>query len=259
MGTLLLVCLAAFTAAALNAVAGGGTFIAFPVLTGLAGLTEKVANVACTIGLWPGAAASVVAVRKEFAKLPRFMVVGYAIAALTGGFLGAELLLHTSERTFYYAIPWLLAFATTVFALGKRIAKWANREAAIQTGKGHSIAWTGFVGFIQFILSIYGGYFGAGMGVLTLAGLSLVGLSDIRQINVLKVLISAATNLTAAIVFMFGPVPWHFVGPMAICSTIGGFVGMHAAQRLPQVWLRRVILSIAMLLTAAYFWKVYAH
>jgi hypothetical protein len=257
MGILLLVCLAAFLAAALNAIAGGGTFLAFPVLTGLAGLSEKAANVACTIGLWPGSASAVAAVRKEFEHLPRYMVVGYTLAALTGGFLGAELLLHTSEITFYYSIPWLLAFATTVFAMGQRIAKWAKREAAAEAGKGHSPLWTGFVGFVQFVLSIYGGYFGAGMGVLTLAGLSLVGLGDIRQINVLKVLLSTATNLTAAVVFLFGPVRWHFVGPMAVSSTLGGFVGMHLAQRLPQKWLRRVILSIAILLTAAYFWKVY--
>jgi uncharacterized protein len=257
MAMLMLVCLAAFIAAALNAIAGGGTFLAFPVLTGLAGLTEKAANVACTIGLWPGSASAVAAVRREFKFLPRYMVLGYTLAALAGGLIGAELLLHTSERTFYYAIPWLLAFATSVFAMGKRIAKWANREAAAEAGKGHSYLWIGFVGFIQFILSIYGGYFGAGMGVLTLAGLSFVGLSDIRQINVLKVLLSTATNLTAAIVFMFGPVQWHFVGVMALSSTLGGYVGMHAAQRLPEKWLRRVILSIATLLTVGYFWKVY--
>jgi uncharacterized membrane protein YfcA len=257
MSILLLVCLTAFIAAGLNAIAGGGTFLAFPVLTGLAGLSEKAANVACTIGLWPGSASAVVAVRAEFARLPRYMVVGYTLAALTGGFLGAELLLHTSEQTFYYAIPWLLAFATAVFAMGQRIARWAKRESEVESQAGHSIAWTLFVGFIQFILSIYGGYFGAGMGVLTLAGLSFVGLGDIRQINVLKVLLSTATNLTAAVVFLFGPVAWHLVGPMAISSAVGGFVGMNLAQRLPQKWLRRVILSIALLLTAAYFWKVY--
>jgi uncharacterized membrane protein YfcA len=250
---LFLVCCAAFIAAGLNAIAGGGTFLAFPVLTGLAGLTEKAANVACTIGLWPGSASAVAAVRGEFRQLPRGMVIGYTLAALAGGFLGAELLLHTSEVTFRYAIPWLLAFATTVFAMGQRVAKWARRDL----GKGHSPAWSLFVGFIQFVLSIYGGYFGAGMGVLTLAGLSLVGLADLRQINVLKVLLSTATNLTAAIVFLFGPVRWHFVGPMAISSVVGGFVGMNVAQRLPQAWLRRIILTIGILLTAAYFWKVY--
>jgi hypothetical protein len=257
MGTLMLVCLAAFTAAALNAVAGGGTFVLFLVLTGLARLSEKAANVACTIGLWPGSASAVVAARREIAGLPRGMVIGYSLLALVGGFLGAELLLHTSETTFYYAIPWLLAFATSVFAMGSRIARWANREAAAQAGKGHSPAWTFSVGLVQFILSIYGGYFGAGMSILTLAGLSLVGLPDIRQMNVLKMVIATATNLTAAIVFLFGPVPWRFVGPMAVSCAAGGFVGMHVAQRLPQAWLRRVIVSIATLLTLAYFWKVY--
>jgi uncharacterized membrane protein YfcA len=261
MTTLILVCLAAFFASALNAVAGGGTFLAFPVLTGIAGLSEKAANVACTIGLWPGSASSVIAVRREIGELPRGMVIGYTLAALAGGLLGAELLLHTPETTFHFAIPWLLAFATIVFAMGQRISKWARGEAAHASTHGHSprhsTGWAVFVGFVQFVLSIYGGYFGAGMGVLTLAGLSLVGIGDIRKINVLKVLLSTATNLTAAVVFLFGPVAWHLVGPMAGSSAAGGFVGMHIAQRLPQQWLRRIILTIAILLTAIYFWNVY--
>jgi hypothetical protein len=257
MENVLLVCAAAFLAAGVNAVAGGGTFLMFPVLTGVAKLSEKAANVACTIGLWPGSASAVVAVWREIVRLPRSIVIGYTIICLAGGMVGAELLLHTKELTFHYAIPWLLLFATTVFAMGKRISKWAGREASHADSHGHSLTWTIFVGFVQFVLSVYGGYFGAGMGVLTLAGLSLVGLGDIRQINVLKVLLSTSTNLTAAIIFLLGPVQWHYVGPMAGASTIGGFVGMFAAQRLPQGVLRGLILAIAISLTAGYFWKVY--
>jgi len=257
MENLLLVCVAAFLAAGVNAVAGGGTFLMFPVLTGIAKLTEKAANVACTIGLWPGSASSVAAVWREILRLPRSIVIGYTLLCLAGGSAGAELLLHTRETTFHYAIPWLLLFATTVFAMGKRISKWAGREASHVESHGHSAAWAIFVGFVQFILAVYGGYFGAGMGVLTLAGLSLVGLGDIRQINVLKVLLSTSTNLTAALIFLFGPVQWHYVAPMACASAVGGFVGMLAAQRLPQGVLRGLILAIAVSLTAGYFWKVY--
>jgi uncharacterized membrane protein YfcA len=248
-----LVCCVALVAAAVNAVAGGGTFLVFPALTQWAGLSEKLANIACTVGLWPGSAASALAVRRNLRVLPRAILLGYTVACLTGGTLGAWLLLHTAETTFHYAIPWLLLFATSVFAMGPRISRWAGRE----TAQNRSTRWTILVGFVQFIIAIYGGYFGAGIGVLTLAGLSVLGLEDIRQINILKVLLSTATNLTAAIVFLSGPVPWRLAGPMAAASAVGGFVGMHAAQRLPQTILRAMILTIASLLTAAFFWKVY--
>ena len=247
---------AAAVATAVNAVAGGGTFVAFPVLTGVGGLTEKAANVTCTLGIWPGSLTSAVTVRRSVAALPRRLTVAYCGLALVGGGVGAELLEHTSDRTFAFAIPWLLLFATTVFALGDRVARWAGRgthSAAADPATG----WAVFVGGVQLVLSVYGGYFGAGMGVLTLAGLSLVGLGDLRQVNVLKVLMSTFTNLSAAAVFLFGPVQWRYVGPMAAAGMVGGFAGMSIAQRLPRQVLRAVILVVASGLTAAYFWKVY--
>ena len=244
----------AFLAGAVNAVAGGGTFLAFPALTGIGQISEKLANIACTIGLWPGAAASVAAVRKELRRLPKSLVLAYVPVCLVGGAVGSLLLLHTRERTFHLAIPWLLLFATIVFAMGQRVARWAGREP----GHRPTLRWTLLVGSIQFFVAVYGGYFGAGIGVLTLAGLSLVGLESLHQTNVLKVVLSTSMNLTAAIVFLFGDVPWRFAGPMAGASIVGGFVGMHAAQKLPPKVLRAVILAIAILLPAAYFWKVYA-
>ncbi len=256
--TLMPVALAAAAAAvatAVNAVAGGGTFVAFPVLTGVGGLSERAANVTCTLGVWPGSVASAVAGRRAVARLPRRLTVAYVLLALAGGGVGAELLEHTSDHAFYLAIPWLLLFATAVFAAGDRVARWAGRgggEAAELHG-----GWAAFVGVVQFVLSVYGGYFGAGMGVLTLAGLSLVGLGDLRQVSVLKVLMSTATNASAVAVFLCGPVQWRFAGPMAAAGVAGGFVGMHVAQRLPRRVLRATILTIASGLTAAYFWKVY--
>ncbi len=140
MENLFPVCAGAFVAAGVNAVAGGGTFLMFPILTTTAKLSELAANVACTIGLWPGSASSVVAVQRDIRQLPRRIVAGYALLCLTGGAIGAELLEHTSEKTFHYFIPWLLLFATIVFLMGQRIARWAGREAnsaartAIQPG-----------------------------------------------------------------------------------------------------------------------------
>jgi hypothetical protein len=247
------VALVAILAGAVNAVAGGGTFLAFPVLTTVGGLTEKAANIACTIGLWPGSAASILPARKNLGVLPRNIVAIYGVLCLGGGAVGSWLLLHTSARDFSLAIPWLLGFATSIFAFREKIAAMAARNS----GGKRSTAWVVGVGCVQFCVAIYGGYFGAGIGILTLAGLSFTGLGDTRELNALKVVLSTMTNFSAAIVFLFGPVEWRFVGPMAVTSIIGGILGMVGAQRLPQAALRNIILMVGITLTAAYFWKVY--
>jgi len=246
------VILAAFLAGAINAIAGGGTFLVFPALTGIAGLNEKVANMTSTIGLWPGSAASVVAARKEFARLPRGMVIGYALVSLIGGTAGSILLLCTSAKAFSLVVPWLLGFATLIFAMGKRISEWAGRKHG-----SRSPGWTLFVGAIQVAVAVYGGYFGAGIGVLMLAGLSFVGLDDLHQINALKVLLSTLINLAAALIFLFNKVDWRLAGSMAAASVVGGFLGMQLARRVPEAWLRAVILLAGGTLTVVYFVKNY--
>jgi uncharacterized membrane protein YfcA len=250
---ILWVALAAMVAGAVNAVAGGGTFLAFPALTTIGGLTEKSANIACTIGLWPGSAGSIFPARKELSHLPVRIVSIYALLCLAGGTLGSLLLRYTPARDFSLAIPWLLGFATLVFAMGPRISAFARSKSE---GPRHPI-WFFIVGATQFVVAIYGGYFGAGIGILTLAGLSLTGLGEMRRLNALKVLLSTMTNLSAAVVFLFGNVEWRYVGPMAGASLIGGIVGMLGAQRLPQKVLRGVILLVGITLTAVYFQKEY--
>ncbi len=259
---LLLVTAAALLAGAMNAVAGGGTFIAFPALTA-AGISEKVANMACTIGLWPGAAASVAAARGDFHRLPRYMVFGYSSLCLIGGAAGAVLLLVTPSATFSLVIPWLLLFATIIFGFSKPIARWAGRKHGER-----SLKWTLIVACLQAGVAVYGGYFGAGIGVLTLAGLSFTGLENIHQMNALKVLLSTLTNLSAAVVFLFAPkgggdaaewhIAWQFALSMAIASTVSGFAGMALARKVKQEQLRIIILLCGVLLTGIYFYKNYS-
>jgi uncharacterized membrane protein YfcA len=252
MITILLVALVSFVAAAINSIAGGGTFLTFPALTGIAGLTEKVANMTSTIGLWPGSVSSVVAAQKEFRRLPRGMVVTFGAISLVGGAIGSFLLLRTSAKDFRLVIPWLLMFATTIFAFSKPIARWA--------GRGHgdrSLKWTLFVAFVQLIVAIYGGYFGAGIGVLMLAGLSFAGLDDIHQMTAMKVLLATLINGVAAVVFMFYDVNWRIAGAMAIASIAGGFLGMAGARRIKADQLRFIILGIGIALSAYYFYKAY--
>ena len=250
--TIFWVCLVSLIAGAVNAVAGGGTFLTFPVLTGVARLTEKVANMTSTIGLWPGSAASVVAARSEFRRLPVGMVISFSVISLLGGGIGAWLLLETSTEAFRLVIPWLLAFATMVFGFSKPIARWAGRQHG-----SRSLKWTIGVAAIQGVVAIYGGYFGAGIGVLMLAGLSFAGLDDIHQMNALKVLLSTLINLVAAVVFLFYPIDWRIAGAMAIASVVGGFLGMFGARKARPDKLRLLILGIGISLTAYYFYNAY--
>src|SRR4051794_12813672 len=231
----LLVLVAAFVAAAINSIAGGGTFLSFPTLTGIALLSEKAANMTSTIGLWPGSASSIVAARRDFRRIPGGMLIGYGVISLVGGTAGAVLLrYYTSPRTFAYVIPWLLAFATIVFMFSKPIARWAGRQHGHRTP-----GWTLFVGVVQLVVAFYGGYFGAGIGVLMLAGLSFAGLDDIHQMNALKVLLATLINGVASVVFICRSlnvpasdgIHWALAGAMIAASIVGGFTGMAVARR----------------------------
>lgn len=250
--TISLVFLVSFIAGGVNAVAGGGTFLTFPTLTGLAGLSERVANMTSTIGLWPGSAASVYATRSDFRRLPIGMVLSFSAISLLGGGAGAWLLLNTTDKQFALVIPWLLGFATLIFACSKPIARWAGRQQGAR-----SLKWTAFIGAVQIVVATYGGYFGAGIGVLMLAGLSFAGLEDVHQMNALKVLLSTLINLVAAIVFLFYPINWPIAGTMAIASIAGGFLGMLGARKVQPDKLRLIIIGIGVCLTAYYFYHAY--
>ncbi|MDB5358249.1 MAG: conserved rane protein of unknown function [Phycisphaerales bacterium] len=248
------VTLSAFVAGVVNAVAGGGTFLTFPVLTGVAHLSDKIANITSTDGLWPGSAASVAAAWGEFKLIPRGMLISFSLISILGGTLGSVILLTTDDRSFELAIPWLLAFATALFAFSKPIARWAGRKHGHRT-----LGWTLLVALIQFFVAVYGGYFGAGIGVLMLAGLSFAGLDSLNQTNALKVLLSTIINGVAAVIFLFGPIRWDYAIPMAVASSVGGFFGMAAARKIKPDHLRALILLIGVGLTAAFFWKNYGH
>jgi len=251
--------LVSLAAGAVNAIAGGGTFLSFPALTAFGHLSEKLANITSTLGLWPGSASSVLAARSDFRRLPRAMLWSYAAISLVGGALGSLLLLHTSTAAFKLVIPWLLLFATIVFAASKPIARWAaRRQSAGAPGARPPRAWTAAVALIQLAVAIYGGYFGAGMSVLMLAGLAFAGREDMHQMNAMKVLLQTLINGTACLIFALSHPAWHFVLPMALCSTISGFLAMSAARRIPQQHLRLLILLCGIALTIIYFAKNYA-
>jgi hypothetical protein len=253
--------LAALFAGIVNAIAGGGTFLSFPALTYFPNppLDQKLANMTSTIGLWPGSVSSVVAAWKEFLGIPRAMVIAYSIISIVGGALGAKLLITTPTESFRLVIPWLLLFATVIFTFSKPISRWAGRK-----GGHYNILWAILVGILQFFISIYGGYFGAGIGVLMLAGLSFSGLRDIRQMNALKVLLATLINGVAAGIFLHAhradhQIDWSIIGAMSIASVVGGFWGMAIARMVRRDGLRVVIILIGTTLTGLYFAQNYFH
>ncbi|HTV47180.1 MAG TPA: sulfite exporter TauE/SafE family protein [Phycisphaerae bacterium] len=249
---LLLIFLAAFAAGFINAVAGGGTFLTFPTLTGPGQLTEKMANMTSTLGIWPGSLASVVAAKNDFRGLPYSLLTMYLVVGLIGSIGGAILLLVTRTSDFRLTVPWLLGFATLIFAAGPRISAWAGHEHGKGGPRGRFMT-----GIMLLGVSIYGGYFGAGIGILMLAALSFAGLRDINQINAVKVLMATVINGVASVIFAFAGVDWRFVGLMAVASIAGGFIGMHFAQRLPQKIFRILVVLTGSALTVAFFIKNY--
>lgn len=265
---LLYAAIAAFLAGGINAVAGGGTFITFPVLTGLCGLTDKIANVTSTVGIWPGSLAAAASARGDLAKLPRPMLISYCLISLAGGGLGAGLLLITPASTFKLIIPWLLLLATSLFTASKPISRWVKARAAaaaahegatpgLAEDPAHPLAWRLAAIALHLLVATYGGYFGAGMGVMILAGLALAGFDNLHQMNALKVLLAVLINAVACVVFLWGPVNWPVAGVMAAGSIAGGFAGMGLAKRISAEQLRRVIIAIGVALTVGYFWRAY--
>jgi uncharacterized membrane protein YfcA len=252
--TLALLTLAALVAGAVNAMAGGGTFVTFPMLTGVAHLSEKAANITSTVGLWPGYAASVAAAWEPLRALGRRTLLAYVLLGLVGGLAGAVLLLTTPTTAFAKVVPWLLALGTTLLAAGPAVNRWAGRaESGARTARPLSFAALAVV----LVVAVYNGYFGAGGGVLMLAGLAVVMPGDVRRINVLKVVIQVSANSAAIGVFLTAGVHWRIAAAMAVGSVVGGFVGMRLANRVPPTVLRATILVVASALTVAYFVKAY--
>lgn len=240
-----LLALAAFGAGAVNAVAGGGTFLTFPALTELAHVAPVVANATNTVALFPGNFSSAWAYRRHLAmpegvSLPLLLVI-----ALAGSIFGAWLVTVTSDNTFLAIVPWLLLAATLLFAFGRQIARWLQAHARLQP-------WWLAVGMVP--VAIYGGYFGAAMGIVMFALFAVVGMTDLHRMNALKTVFAGVCNLTAVGVFVVqGVVDWRYGPVMAVSALAGGYFAARGAQYLPQTALRWTIIVIGFGTSAYYF------
>lgn len=243
------VAIAAFFAGAMNAVAGGGTFLSFPAMLSV-GVPPVVANASNAVALWPASLSSAYAFRRELAA-QRGSLLGLSVAALIGGVAGGLLLLATSNRTFSVLIPWLLLIATALFAASGRISAWLRERRTRPHGAPRAGAW-----LFQLAVSVYGGFFGAGMGIVMIAALAIQGREDLGEINALKNWLSAIIYSVAVVTFVIaGAVSWPHTVVMLATATLGGYAGAALSRRLPAKWMRRLIVTIGSVLTVHYFLK----
>ena len=240
---------AAFAAGTLNAVAGGGTLITFPALVA-AGLPPIVANATSSVSQWPGYVASSLTFRRELSGQRQF--AGMSGASLAGGLVGGYLVTVVSPRLFDVLIPWLILLATAMFAFSATLTRWMGAHAA-NVGRSTAALLVG-----QFVVSIYGGFFGGGMGIMMLALYSLFALDTLTRMNALKTWLSVVISGVAVVTFIVaGIVDWPAALVMLAGTIAGGVAGARLARRLPAIWLKRVVVALGSVLTLAFFWKVY--
>ncbi|MBR0565542.1 sulfite exporter TauE/SafE family protein [Azoarcus sp. L1K30] len=246
-----IIAIAALAAGAVNSVAGGGTFFSFPALLAI-GVPPVVANASNSVSLWPASLAGAWAFRRELARFSHSLPMLTAVA-FAGGIGGGLLLLATSNAAFSRLIPWLLLTATLLFAFSRQISAQIRRfRPTSGTENRHHIGAGGFA--FQLVVSIYGGFFGAGMGILMIAALAIQGFDDMHEINALKNWLSAVIYSVAVATFTIaGAVSWPHTVVMLITGTLGGYWGARAARRLPAPLIRGFVIAIGAVLTVHYF------
>ena len=243
---LLLLFIASALASALNSVAGGGSFLTLPALF-FAGVTPIVANATSTVVLWPGTLSSMIAYRRELAATPRKWLVLLSVVSLVGGFVGAVLLVRTSDTSFMRLLPWLMLVAAVTFTFGGLVRRTPASPDAHRAGMI-------LVSVLQFILSVYGGYFGGGMGIMMLASFSLAGMVHIHQMNALKTLMGVAINGLALLTFIVtGTVEWRFAWVMIAGSILGGYFGAALARTIDPKSVRLLVIVIGWTMTIYFF------
>jgi uncharacterized membrane protein YfcA len=235
-----LVLVAAALGGAVNSIAGGGTLITFPAIVAL-GVPPLVANATSTVALWPAAVGSMWGYRRFLTEV-RPWVIRFAVPSLLGGATGAWLLLHTTPKAFDRIVPFLVLAATLLFLLQESLVK--RHRAPVDAVPEHP-RW-GFLA-AQFLVGVYGGYFGAGIGILMLAVLGIMGFANIHTMNGLKNWGGLLMNAVAAIMFAAsGIVNWPVALTMAAGGIVGGYGGARLAQRVGQAPVRRAITVIGL-------------
>ena len=267
--------IAAFLAGALNSVAGGGSFIGFPALI-YTNVPSIQANTTNTMALWPGSLAAAWAQRKELIQQNRILLLVLGITSLVGGTAGAFLLLGTPQAMFEHLIPFLLLAATLLFALSPRVSArvkaLARRRQKMQaelrrqrtmvpqqvqsTGARSSTFALAALALLQFLISLYGGYFGGGIGILMLAALGIMGMENIHEMNAVKNALATCINGVAVAIFIVrGAIIWPDALLMLVASIIGGYGGAYYASKLDPRLVRSFVILVGCTMTLYFFCK----
>ena len=242
-----LIAIASFFAGATNAIAGGGTFFSFPALLAV-GVPPVVANATNSVALFPASISSAFAFKDEL-KEHKFKLIFLGLVALIGAILGALLLLHISNKQFNILIPYLLLFATIIFAFSNKISLFIGIKNRVKSKTVHTI-----LSFILFLVSIYGGFFGAGVGILLIAYLLITEVDDINQANALKNYLSAIFYTVSTVVFLSaGAISYKHLFIMLIASTAGGYYGAKFAKSISHKLLKKIIIIVGFELSVYYF------
>jgi len=237
---------------AINAVAGGGSFVSFPALL-YTGVPPIAANATNTLALFIGISASGTAYRQKLG-LPARIVAPLVGAGLAGGILGAFLLIRTPAQTFRYVLPWLLLLATLLFAFGKFITRFISAKMAHDAGSGAVVGATAF----ELAVATYGGYFGGGLGIMNLAMFAALGMTDIHAMNKLKVLLGAVVNGVATVTFILvRAIYWPQGLVMTAGAALGGYASAHYAQRVPHAYIRGLVIVVGAAMTFYFFYRAY--
>ncbi|MBS0207608.1 MAG: sulfite exporter TauE/SafE family protein [Planctomycetes bacterium] len=257
---MILLALVSFVAGAINSVAGGGTLLTFPALAAALAVARQLspadakvaANATSTVALFPASVAALWGYRRQW-PAARGWVPWLIGPSLLGGLIGALLLIELPSKVFDALVPWLILTAASLFALQPVIARAMGIGAAHDAPtRGRVLAIMGF----QLLVAIYGGYFGAGIGILMLSALAMMGLPDIHVMNALKNLLGSCINGVAVVVFiMSGQIDWPIAGLMAVASMTGGYCGALMAQRTNKNLIRWIVIAIGYTLATWYLWQ----
>jgi uncharacterized membrane protein YfcA len=241
---------ASMIAGVMNAMAGGGSFISFPAMLAM-GVPPVQANATNTVALWPGQLTSLATLRSDVRRdlLPTVMTV-----CLLGGVSGAEVLLHTQQRTFLRLIPWLILTGTVVFGISGPVSKWLRGRAA-HPHKQHRIPLL-WLAVALFPICFYIGYFGAGGGFLVMTVLALFGMEEMHALNAMKVVAATCSNLCAIVTFIVkGAIIWHFCLISMVFAALGGWIGARFAKRVNGEVLRAIVVATGCVIAAYFFWR----
>lgn len=253
--------LASLLAGALNAVAGGGSFLSFPALLGM-GVLPIQANATNAVALWPGQVASIAAFREDLRR-NLGLLVPISIASVLGGLGGGIMLLHTGQKTFLRMVPWLLLVAAVLFAVSGPVSRWLQKRGLekLDRAGAEETSRKRVPSLIPLFVSMLGvcfyvGYFGAGAGFLVMSLLAIFGVRNINEINALKVCTAALANGTAVIAFIVaGRVAWRYCVLMMIAAAIGGYLSGRYSRSLNPVVMRLLVVAIGLGMAAYFFWR----